>query len=178
VQAKPAASSFRVSKKRRVAALENAFSYPVVTAASAIQQALDFLGAKTVALACPYPQWLYELALGFWKQRGFRVQAAVSVQPRMGDTRAIYEVSGAAAGRELIETFEGVDADAFVITGTGMPGLQAVVDLQEATGKPVVNSNLCLAWACLNAAGVPLNERSPAPGYPLLGGWKDGVRGL
>ena len=78
----------------------------------------------------------------------------------------------------VVEVFDGVRADAFVVTGTGMPGLRAVCDLQEATARPAMNSNLCLAWACLEAAGVPLNERSPTPGFPLLGGWKEGITAL
>ena len=53
-----------------------------------------------------------------------------------------------------------------------------VADLQAVTGKPALNSNLCLAWACLRAAEIPFNERSPTESYPLLGGWSEAVSSL
>jgi maleate isomerase len=47
-----------------------------------------------------------------------------------------------------------------------------------ATGKPVISSNLCLAWALLRKAGV----EAPAPrrelGESLLGGWAERVATL
>ena len=70
------------------------------------------------------------------------------------------------------------DADIFMITGTGMPGLQAIVDLQKSTGRPAMNSNLCLAWGCLKAADIPLNERTPQAEFPLLGGWENEISKL
>ena len=175
------ASSYLVDpedERRKVVALEAEYGYPVITAASAIHQALQDMGAASVAIACPYPSWLFDRAVSFWKGCGYHIAASVSLQPRMTDTRAIYDVSGAAAGRKLIEEFDGVEADVFVITGTGMPGLQAIVDLQRASGQTVVNSNLCLAWACLKVAGIPFNERAGSKKFPLLGGWKDEIRRL
>lgn len=38
--------------------LQQQFGYPVITATTAIRQALQFLGAKRIALGCPYPTWL------------------------------------------------------------------------------------------------------------------------
>ena len=158
--------------------LQERFSYPLITAAGAIKQALDFLGVKKIALTCPYPDWLMQLARSYWDQQGYDIRRSVSVRPDMGDTRAIYKVSGADASRMIGAALDGVSVDAVVITGTGMPGLQAVHDLQQTLQVPVFNSNLALAWACLNAAGVPLNERSPQTGFPLLGGWHEEISRL
>ena len=142
------ASSYLVDRgdeARKCRELETVFGYPIVTAAAAIGRALRFLGAESIALACPYPNWLFERAVDFWKTGGYRVEASLSLQPQMEDTRAIYEVSGADAGGSIARAFEGTDADVLLITGTGMPGLQALADLQRLTGKPALNSNLCLA---------------------------------
>jgi maleate isomerase len=164
------------------ARLQDRFDYPLITAAAAIKQALEFLGVRKIALACPYPDWLLELARSFWSQQGYDILHSISVRPDMGDTRAIYKVSGADASDMIgtaLKTVTATDAiEAVVITGTGMPGLQAVCDLQQQLQIPVFNSNLALAWACLQAAGVPLNERSPRPEFPLLGGWSEEISRL
>jgi len=41
-----------------------------------------------------------------------------------------------------------------------------------------MNSNLCLAWGCLKAADIPLNERTPQAEFPLLGGWENEISKL
>jgi maleate isomerase len=175
------ASSYLIdpgAEKERVRVLAAERGCPVITAAFAIEKALRFLGAKTIALACPYPAWLFERAVRYWRERGFAIAHALSLSPDMGDTRAIYEVSGEQAAADLCEQMAAVEADAFVITGTGMPGLRPVVELQLATERPAMNSNLCLAWACLEAAGAPPGDRAPEPAYPLLGGWAQGLARL
>ncbi len=82
----------REKEKRYCQELQAKFGYPIVTAAAALENALLHLGAERIALACPYPQWLFEIAVEHWQQRGFQVIAATSAQPQMDDTRAIYEV--------------------------------------------------------------------------------------
>ena len=163
------------AEQRKLEALEERFEYPVVSAAQAIDAALKHLGARRVALACPYPDWLLAAAHAFWEERGYEIVVGGSVQPDTGDTRSIYALQGASAGRAIREFFGGVEADAFLITGTGMPGLRLLADLTQESGGPVLNSNLCLAWHCLEKAGVPLNDRAPGGNFPLLGGWTDGI---
>jgi maleate cis-trans isomerase len=97
----------------------------------------------------------------------------VSAQPGAGDTRSIYSLSAAEAGACIRGQFAGVDADVCLITGTGMPGLRLLAELTAEHDCPALNSNLCLAWHCLNSAGIALNERAPSAGFPLLGGWLD-----
>ena len=101
-----------------------------------------------------------------------QIAASFSAQPQMGDMRAIYKVGGQEASEKIATALQGVSCDAVVITGTGMPALQAICDLQQQFGVPVFNSNLALAWACLRAAKVPLLDRAPEPGFPLLGRWQ------
>lgn len=158
--------------------LTRQFGYPVLTAAMAIEAALKHLGATRIALACPYPQWLLERSAHWWRGRGFEVTQTFSAQADMEDTRAIYWLSVDPILKQLLETFPDSDADVIVITGTGMPGLRLVRELSAATGRPVLNSNLCLAWQCLQAAGIEPGNRSPEPGYPLLGGWHNALARL
>ncbi len=175
------ASSYLVSLEQErdaVLRLESKYGYPVVTAASAIAQSLKHLGARRIALACPYPAWLLAEAESYWTRREFEIAVAMSAQPDMQDTRAIYNLRGSDVTSRILEAVRDTNADAIVVTGTGMPGLQLVCDLQDATGRPAMNSNLCLAWACLRAAGIDPGERAPRPGFPLLGGWRERLDSL
>lgn len=162
-------------ERRALAALEDRFGYPVVTAAQAIDAALSHLGARRIALACPYPNWLLDAAHRHWSERGYEIVTRGSVQPDAGDTRSIYALQGAAAGRVIRDLFEGVEADVFLVAGTGMPGLRLLTELTQEHGVPALNTNLCLAWYCLQTAGSPLNERAPSEDFPLLGGWADEI---
>ena len=52
------------------------------------------------------------------------------------------------------------------------------LDLATVLSAPVLSSNLCLAWATLQAAGVDWAELSPTTQMPLLAGWEHRVGGL
>jgi maleate isomerase len=175
------ASSYLIDnahEQRRCEQLRQRFGYPVVTAAASIEDALRHLGAHRILLACPYPDWLLYEAEAHWARRGFDIAVAVSVQPEMQDTRAIYRIRHEEIAARVRSALAGIKADAIVITGTGMPGLRLTCELQDAAGLPAVNSNLCLAWACLRAAGADPGPRAPDPGFPLLGGWREGLASL
>lgn len=160
-------------EQRALAALSERAGYPVVSAAQAIDAALQQLGAQRIALACPYPDWLLEAAQGFWAGRGYEIASGDSVQAASGDTRSIYALSGAQAGELIRRQFREVEADAYLVTGTGLPGLRLIADLGAEHGRPALNSNLALAWYCLQRAGIALGDRQPGDGDTLLGGWID-----
>jgi maleate isomerase len=122
-------------------------------------------------LICPYPHWLLTAAEAHWRGRGFQVADHYSLEPNQGDTRAIYALSPARAAEQIKSRWQNCEADAYLITGTGLPTLQAVADLAMVLSAPVLSSNLCLAWATLQAAGVDRAELSPTPQMPLLAGW-------
>jgi maleate isomerase len=165
----------RDEELRILEGLERRFGYPVLSAAQAIEAALGELGAKRIALACPYPEWLLEAAISYWAGRGYEIVVSGSAQPQSGDTRSIYSLSSQEAGAAIRDLFSDVEADAYLVTGTGMPGLRLLGELSEAHGRPALNSNLCLAWHCLRRAGIAANERAPTPAFPLLGGWADEI---
>ncbi len=121
------------AERRAVNALTERLGYPVVTAAAAIEAGLRHVGAERVAIACPYPAWLLEKAHEYWRGRGFGIVTRTSVQPDVVDTRSIYALDGAAAGEAIRSAFEGVEADAWLVTGTGMPALKLLAGLTEST---------------------------------------------
>jgi maleate isomerase len=64
------------------------------------------------------------------------------------------------AARALVEQAE-VPVDGLFLSCTNLPTLDVIGPLENATGLPVLSSNLVLAWHMLTIA-----ERSAAPGVP------------
>lgn len=153
--------------------LSDQFGYPILSAASAIEQALRHLGARRIAVFAPYPEWLSDLGFNYWRDAGFEVVASAYAPLDPSDTRSVYNIRS----RDIpakIERMDLSEADVLLMSGTGMPTLRAISDLCDATGKPVISSNLCLAWAALKACGADLPQATS--GEPLFGGWAGRLR--
>lgn len=160
----------RDEERRRIDAFSAARGYPIVTSADAILRALKHLGASRIALLAPYPQWVVDASHIYWERAGLTVSGAARTLLDTQDTRNVYRVRT----RMVIDAAATLDtsgADVVLMSGTGMPTLRAIPEIARMTGKPVLSSNLCLAWALLGAAGVT----PPAPrhymGETLMGHW-------
>ena len=162
----------RDEERRQVDALSARFGYPILTAAQAILDACRELGARRVALLAPYPQFLVEASLAFWADCGLEVVSFARKTMDPSDTRAVYRIRAPM----VIEAAEALDtsrADVVLLSGTGMPTLRVIPQLAQRTGKPVLSSNLCLAWAMLRSAGVTPQAPCVAEGESLYGGWAE-----
>ncbi|RWI50504.1 MAG: hypothetical protein EOR16_30005 [Mesorhizobium sp.] len=138
--------------EREFAKLSERFGYPIIASAAAIRMALDELGAKRIALFSPYPAWLQQASAEFWTKSGFDLVTKSDVDLTGGSTSGIYRLRSST----IAEVVRGVNwrgADAIVLTGTGAPTLRAIPAIAEFSDKPVLSSNLCLAWAMLRAIG-------------------------
>ena len=161
------------SVEATLAALSTRRQQPVISAAAAIERALNHIGARSIALICPYPEWLLAAAERHWQGRGFALADRFSLDPHQRDTRAIYGLSPKIAAERIKARWHCRQADAYLITGTGLPTLRLVAELSGVLPGPVLSSNLCLAWATLLEAGIDLAEREPSAAMPLLAGWEN-----
>jgi maleate isomerase len=161
------------SVEASLAALSARRQQSVISAAAAIERALNHIGARSIALICPYPEWLLEAAERHWQERGFVLADRFSLDPHQRDTRAIYGLSPEIAAEQIRTRWHSRKADVYLITGTGLPTLRLVAELSEVLPGPVLSSNLCLAWATLLEAGIDLAERGPSAAGPLLSGWEN-----
>lgn len=156
-------SSYRVSPRvedELTAAASAACNLPVITAAQAVRHALAILGARRIALVSPYPETLAEAGYRYWEVAGLEIVARVRVDPTIADTHGIYEMTSADALAALRRLEHG-DAEAIVLSGTGMPTLHALRTVRHELALPVISSNLCLAWALLRAAAPTLAPATP-----------------
>lgn len=126
---------------------------PILSAARAVLQALDTLNAKRIALVSPYPAWLTDACVAFWRSRGKDVAVVRTPAGERADTRRIYELGSADALKE-IHALDRAAVDCILISGTGMPSLAAIA--KAPAGVPVLSSNLCLAWAAQSE--VPMRQ--------------------
>ena len=162
----------RGDEQSRLATLASRMGYPIITSADAIVDALAHMGIRRIAVLAPYPQWMVDESHRYWEHRGLTITAAARAVIDAEDTRNIYRIRTGLvldAARQL----DTQDADAIVMTGTGMPTLRAIPYIARLTGKPVLSSNLCLAWAMLQRAGVTIPAPRTAVGETLLGGWAE-----
>jgi len=136
---------------------------PVATASHAIAQALSAIGARRLCLFSPYPEWLTDSAIAYWKQAGHEIVQVV----KTSETLRAYqltteEVSGALARVDH-------DAiDATVMSGTGMLTLPAILAARRHVKKPILSSNICAAWWLARTVGTQVASPMLAAAAPEL----------
>lgn len=152
-------STYLVGRKKERRAFAS-LRLPVVSAAEAVSAALDALGARRLALVSPYPAWLTELCVAYWRGEGKEIAACASPAGDRSDTRRIY-LLGTPDAVAALGTLDLAGVDAVLVTGTGMPSLGAIAWHTARSGVPILSSNFCLAWyAARRLAGAPLDAES------------------
>ena len=130
-----------------------------LTAATAIAEALRHLGARRIALATPYPEVIAAAGRTYWTAAGFEIVAHRGLE---GVTN-IYEETEERA-YTLGRAADAPNADAVLISGTGLPTAGIVERLERDLGKPVVTSQTATLWRALQMLGV----KEAARGYGRL----------
>ena len=128
--------------------LSRDFGARVETASVALHRAIDHLGIRRISLVSPYPDWLTELAVGYWTGSGIVVDHV----ERFDNDLVAYRVTTAEVAARL-RAVEVHGDGAIVLTGTGMVTLDAIAEAGDL-GVPVLSSNLCSVWSLAGQLGV------------------------
>jgi maleate cis-trans isomerase len=120
-----------------------------VTAARSIQRALEHLGVKKLALGTPYPEAMSALGKAYWQAAGFEVAG----YRRLEGVSNIYAESEERAYR-LAREADAADAEAVVVSGTGLPTVGMLDRLERDLGKPAITSMQASLWHALRLAGL------------------------
>jgi len=133
---------------------------PAVTTARAVVDALTQLGARRVAIATPYVEWVCDAERRFVEAEGFSVTHIVGMGRSGGS-----DISGIDAEevRDLVAAVDSPDADTILISCTDLPTVDLIDELEDRHGKPVVTSNQATMWACRQLADI-----GPTDGYGAL----------
>ncbi len=121
---------------------------PAVTAAGAVRAALQRLGVKRVALGTPYQESVSEQGKAYWQAAGFEIVG----YGRLGDAGSIYDETEERAC-ELARRADTRNADAVLLSGTGLPTVGVLERLERELRKPVVSSIQACLWRALRVAG-------------------------
>jgi maleate isomerase len=119
------------------------------TAARAIVAALHHLGVRRLGLGTPYPDAISAAGRAYWQAAGFDVVA----YHRLDDVANIYEETEERA-YALGRAADSADADAVLISGTGLHTAGIVERLERDLGKPVVTSQAATLWHALRTSGI------------------------
>jgi maleate isomerase len=156
----------RVSQERLEAkAVETGSQAPVVTSAGALVEGLNVLGAKKVALIAPYMLPLTKAVVQYIENEGIQVTDYIALE--IPDNLEV----GARDPKALVDIVKDLDhsdADAVVLSAcVQMPSLEAIQEVEDAIGKPVVSAAVCTVYQMLKKLG--LSTRVPGAGALLSG---------
>jgi maleate cis-trans isomerase len=112
-----------------------------------------------LALGTPYPESISRQGRTYWEAAGFQIVG----YHRLAGVADIYAESEARAAA-LARLADAPDAQAVLISGTGLPTVGVLEALERELGKPVVSSNQACLWRALRLAGVG----EPVPGFGRL----------
>jgi maleate isomerase len=132
---------------KAISEAEQVIGTPVITAARALVRWLRENQVQTIAMATPYPDWLYDPACRFWTDAGFRVVGKEQIDIGGEDTYGIYNLQSA-DGEVALDNLVARGADAILVSGTGMPSLGLLAKARQQ-GHLIVSSNYALASAGL-----------------------------
>ncbi len=122
---------------------------PALTATRAILAAFAHLGVRRIALAVPYPPAIEALGAVYWKAAGLDVVA----HHRLDGVENIYDETEARA-LDLGRAADTPEAEAVLISGTGLPTAGIIQRLEDEIHKPVVTGQTAALWHALRMAGV------------------------
>jgi maleate cis-trans isomerase len=112
-----------------------------------------------LALGTPYPESIGRQGKAYWEAAGFQIVG----HHRLASVADIYAESEERAA-ELARRADAPDAQAVLISGTGLPTVGVLERLEGELGKPVISSNQACCWRALRLAGV----RTPVSGFGRL----------
>src|SRR4029077_5560019 len=103
-----------------------------------------------LALGTPYPESISRQGRAYWEASGFQIVGHHLVT---GGVRLSAESEGRAP--ELARRADAPDAQAVLLSGTGLPTVAVLETLERLLGKPVISSNQACLWRALRLAGGP-----------------------
>jgi maleate isomerase len=151
-------ASYLAGREREAAVVKEISSpgAPFISAALAVVDALNALGARRIGLVSPYPDDLNRASIAYWQSHGFQVADIANAFNSGSAFHPIYSLGGSAASA-AVRTLEDKPLDGIVMLGTGMPTLSPIAETIGWRGAPVMSCNLCLAWRLVEA----LEKRAP-----------------
>lgn len=136
--------------------IERATGLPCISAWTAMERALEAIGARRLAIGSPYPAAIHPKAVAYFRHVGFDVVADATLDVRA--VHAVPQVSRSAV-IELAASIARPNADAIVLLATDLPTFDAIESIEARTGRPLLTCNQTILWATLGQRGVRIEGK-------------------
>lgn len=139
--------------KKCIADMEAASGIPAITTTTAVLEALEALGAKSVAVLTPYPDETNKIEKEFLEQNGFRVTNISGMDLSLVRGWEIINADRAFLYQSAKEmALNG--ADVFFLSCVALDTLGFIQTLETDLGIPVITSHQATLWAILRHCRV------------------------
>jgi maleate cis-trans isomerase len=137
-------------EKAIIEIVEQASGCPTITTAQALTQAFNHFGIKKLVLISPYVQATNQLEVNYLSETGYTVlhELGLALEPHA------YSSVTPEEWKKVVKENLRADADGYFLSCTNTRMIEAVADLEQDLGKPVINSNQATIWACLKKLGI------------------------
>ena len=125
-----------------------------------VLEALQALGLRRLLLLSPYKS--NQAVIDYLTATGFAVVHDVALGLRSLEFAAVTPREWA----ELARKHDRADADGIFLSCTNTTQIEAIEEIEDELGKPVVNSNQAVLWGCVKRLKSSL---APLPPMPRLG---------
>jgi maleate isomerase len=129
-----------------------------LSTSSLVNDALHALGLRKLVLLSPYQSNASIIA--YLAAAGFTVVSDVALKCA---TAAEFETITPQRWVELARENDRPEADGIFLSCTNTTQIEAVAAIEEALGKPVVNSNQAVLWGCLKRLKSKLGDAFSSP---------------
>jgi maleate isomerase len=129
-----------------------------LSTSSLVNDALHALGLRKLVVLSPYQS--NDNIIDYLAAAGFTVVNDVALKCK---TAADFEAITPQRWLELAKENDRPDADGIFLSCTNTTQIEAVAAIEEALGKPVVNSNQAVLWGCLKRLKHKLGGVPPMP---------------
>jgi maleate isomerase len=150
-------------ERRIIDLIEKTTGIEALSTSSLVKDALRALGVKKLVVLSPYmsnaPIIAYLAASGFSVVKDVALKCADA---------ADFEAITPQRWLELARENDTPEADGIFLSCTNTTQIEAVTAIEEALGKPVVNSNQAVLWGCLKRLKEKLGEGQATPNLGRL----------
>ncbi len=143
---------------RIISLIEKTTGIKALSTSSLVKDALKLLGLKKLVLLTPYMS--NKEIIAYLGGAGIAVVKDVALQCK---TAADFEAVTPQQWLELARENDTSEADGIFLSCTNTTQIEAVTAIEQALGKPVVNSNQAVLWGCLKRLKDKLGSKAETP---------------
>jgi maleate isomerase len=143
--------------------IEQTTGIEALSTSSLVNDALHALELKKLVVLSPYTS--NDSIIDYLSAAGFMVVKDVALKCT---TAADFEAVTPQRWLELARDNDTPEADGIFLSCTNTTQIEAVAAIEQALGKPVVNSNQAVLWGCLKRLKAKLGDQAATPNLGRL----------